>query len=359
MVTVSEPPAAPILRALSDPEDRLLARSILGTDDAAAILARLHGHCRAAMGGAGVASVDFVEISTGAAFGLTLGEGRRVFLKAWSPATPAALLRDAHTVQAFLAARGFPCAGVLVGPRSFGAGHAAIHEYRDDGDRADANDPSVRRWMAAALARLVELAAPLRDLAGLPRLLPRDALWHAPHNALFDFEATRRGAEWIERTAEASREILLAAEAPMVIGHRDWSARNMRFGRGGTVSVVYDWDSLAVGPEAALVGKTAIAFPMTWYGEPEPYPLPEAAAAFVRDYEMARGRRFAAAELVVVAAAATYALTYTARCEHARDPVGEPAAGSARRALQAYAPLVLADLVADPTKEVARLPYDG
>ena len=359
MVTVSEPLAAPILRALSDPEDRLLARSILGTDDAAAILARLDEHCRAAMGGAGVASVDFVEISTGAAFGLTLGHGRRVFLKAWSPATPAALLRDAHTVQAFLAARGFPCAGVLVGPRPFGAGHAAIHEYRDDGDRADANDPSVRRGMAAALARLVELAAPFRDLAGLPRWLPRDALWHAPHNALFDFEATRRGAAWIERTAEASREILLAAEAPMVIGHRDWSARNMRFGRGGEVSVVYDWDSLAVGPEAAFVGQTAIAFPMTWYGEPKPYPSPEAAAAFVRDYEMARGRRFAAAERVVVAAAATYALTYTARCEHARDPVGEPAAGSARRALQAYAPLAMADLLADPTKEVAHLPTDG
>ena len=194
-MAVSESLAAPILRALSDPEDRLLARSILGTDDAAAIAARVDEHCRAAMGGAGVASVDFVEISTGAAFGLTLGEGRRVFLKAWSPATPAALLRDAHTVQAFLAARGYPCAAVLVGPRPFGAGHAAIHEYRDDGDRADANDPPVRRGMAAALARLVVLAAPLRDLEGLPRWMPpRDALWGAPHNALFDFEATRRGA---------------------------------------------------------------------------------------------------------------------------------------------------------------------
>lgn len=359
-MAVSESLAAPILRALSDPEDRLLARSILGTDDAAAIAARLDGHCRAAMGGAGVASVDFVEISTGAAFGLTLGDGRRVFLKAWSPATPEALLRDAHTAQAFLAARGYPCPGVLVGPRPFGAGHAAIHEYRDDGDRADANDPPVRRGMAAALARLVVLAAPLRDLEGLPRWMPRDALWGAPHNALFDSEATRRGAAWIERIAEASREVLLAAEeGPAVVGHRDWSARNMRFGRGGEVSVVYDWDSLAVGPEAALVGKTAIAFPMTWYGEPEPYPSPDAAAAFVRDYETARGRRFGAGERVVVAAAATYALTYTARCEHARDPAGEPAAGSARRALPAYAPLVLADLLAESTKEVARPANNG
>ena len=153
------PPAAPMDHALSDPDDRLLARSILGTDDADAILARVDVHCRAAMG-AGVASVDRVVISIGAAFGLTLVDGRRVFLKAWSPATPMALLRDAHTVQSFLAARGYPCPAVLVGPRPFGAGHAALHAYRDEGEHADANAPSLRRAMAAALARLVALAAP-------------------------------------------------------------------------------------------------------------------------------------------------------------------------------------------------------
>ena len=170
-------------------------------------------------------------ISIGAAFGLTLVDGRRVFLKAWSPAAPMALLRDAHTVQSFLAGRrGYPCPAVLSGASPFGAGHAALHEYRDEGEHADANAPSLRRAMAAALARLVALAAPLRHLAGLPRWVPRDGpLVGTPHNALFDFEATRPGAGWIERIAEASREVLLAADGPLVIAHRDWSARNMRF----------------------------------------------------------------------------------------------------------------------------------
>ena len=332
MVAVSESLAVPILRVLSDPEDRLLARSILGTDDGDAIAARVDEHCRAVMGGAGVASVDFVELSVGAAFGLTLADGRRVFLKAWSPATPAALLRDAHTVQAFLAARGFPCPGVLAGPRPFGDGHAAILEHMDDGDRADANDPLIRRAMATTLARLVALAAPLRDdLPGLPRgRVPRDALWPVPHNALFDFGATRHGAAWIDRIAAASREVLLAAAGPAVIGHSDWSAHNMRFGHGGEVSAVYDWDSLAIEPEAVLVGAAAATFPVTWYVEVRKYPPPEVAAAFVRDYEKARGRRFGAAERAVVAAAATYGLAYTARCEHALDPAAEPARDSAR-----------------------------
>src|SRR3954469_4418108 len=103
-----------------------------------------------------------------------------MFLKAWSPATSAALLLDAHAVQAFLAARGSPCPGVLAGPRPFGEGHAAILEHMDEGEHTDANDPPLRRAMAVALARLVAMAAPFRDLPGLLRWVPRDTLWHAP-----------------------------------------------------------------------------------------------------------------------------------------------------------------------------------
>jgi Phosphotransferase enzyme family len=267
-----------------------------------------------------------------------------VFLKAWTPATPLALLRDAHEVQSFLAARGFPCPGVLVGPRPFGAGHAAIHEHRSEGSLANASAPPLRAAMASALARLIAMAAPLHDLPDLRRGLPRDTVWPAPHNALFDFEATRQGAEWIEAIALASRQILLAATGPAVVGHWDWSARNMRF-RDDEVCVVYDWDSAGVDLEAVFVGKTAIAYPLTWYGEPEPFPPPEAAAAFVHDYELARGRPVDAAERRVIAAAATYALTYTARCEHAIDPAGESEAGTARAMLKLHAAGALADLL--------------
>ena len=334
----------PLIAALADPAEQLLARSILGTDDPAAILARLDAHCRRELG-TGVKAIEFAEISTGAAFGLALEDGRMVFLKAWTPATPLALLRATHEVQSFLAARGFPCPGVLVEPRPFGAGHAAIHEYRSEGRLTTSGAPPLRAAMASALARLIALATPLRDLPGLPRLSPPGTIWPAPHNALFDFEATRRGAEWIEEIAVARRAILLAATGPAVVGHRDWSARNMRF-QGDEVCVVYDWDSAGVDLEAAFVGKTSIAFPMTCYGdEPKPYPAPEDAAAFVNDYELARGRPFAAAERRVIAAAATYALTYTARCEHALGAAGEGEAGSARAMLKLHAAGALTDLL--------------
>jgi hypothetical protein len=42
----------------------------------------------------------------------------------------------------------------------------------------------------------------------------------------------------------------------------------------------------------------------------------------VRDYEVARGRPFSAAERRTAAAAALYAAAYIARCEHAVAPAG-------------------------------------
>jgi hypothetical protein len=65
----------------------------------------------------------------------------------------------------------------------------------------------------------------------------------------------------------------------------------------------------------------------------------------VHDYELARGRPVDAAERRVIAAAATYALTYTARCEHAIDPAGESEAGTARAMLKLHAAGALADLL--------------
>ena len=85
---------------------------------------------------------------------------------------------------------------------------------------------------------------------------------------------------------------------------------------------------------------------------PQAYPPPEAAADFVRDYETARGRRFAAAERVVIGAAATYA-SATRRAASTHRPDRRAGRDSARVALRAYAPEVLAALLADPTEELS------
>ena len=330
-------PVPPQLAAgLEDRYDRVLAESILGTADPRLIHQALDAFCRDHLGAA-LADVTFSELSVGAGFGLALADGRRVFLKAWSAATSVAMLDAVHAVQSALAAQSFPAPRVLVMPRPFLAGHATLQEWLDRGAQADANRPALRRAMAATLARLVELAAPHRDLAGLPRTtVPADALWPPPHNALFDFEATRAGAEWIDEIAAASSAVLRAAASPLVLGHRDWRVQNLRF-EGDAVSAVYDWDALAVAPEAALVGTAAATFPNTTTIPVRMIPPPGAMAAFVADYESASGRPFTPDEWRTAGAAATYLLAYVARCEHCYAAEGAPNPNGAIHALRLYA----------------------
>ena len=61
-------------------------------------------------------------------------------------------------------------------------------------------------------------------------------------------------------------------------------------------------------------------------------------AAFVRDYEQARGAAFTRSELAGIEAGATYARAYKARCEHAIDPGGAHWRGSSRASLKAHGP---------------------
>ncbi|MCU0687336.1 MAG: hypothetical protein MUF34_34675 [Polyangiaceae bacterium] len=120
-------------------------------------------------------------------------------------------------------------------------------------------------------------------------------LWPTPYSKLFDFDATARGAEWIDDVAAAARAV--APAGAIVIGHADWRAEHVRF-RGDTVAVAYDWDSLARDRETALVGSCAHAFPANWAREGRTQaPTLDEARAFVADYEAARGQPFGRDEL--------------------------------------------------------------
>lgn len=141
-----------LAQQLVDPYDRMLAESILGTADERVILDDLDAFVHATLG-VPLADITFCELSVGAVVGLRLADGRRVLVKAWSPVTSAMMLGAIHTVQEALAAQGFPAPRVLTMPQPFMAGHAAVHEWLDRGVEADANQPAVRRAMAAALAR--------------------------------------------------------------------------------------------------------------------------------------------------------------------------------------------------------------
>ena len=89
------------------------------------------------------------------------------------------------------------------------------------------------------------------------------------------------------------------APLPLVIGHADWEAQNLRWD-GEAIHTIHDWDSLAALPEAAVVGAAAGAFAST--NTPTLAPL-ASSESFLAAYEDAAGRRFTSEEIEVAWAA--------------------------------------------------------
>jgi hypothetical protein len=127
------------------------ARSIFGTADPEEITGRLDAFCEAHLGSR-LDEVFFCELSVGAAFGLRLKDGRRVFLKAHKLDRSSAFLEAVRRVQEHLYDRGFPCPRPLAGPTPFGPGLATVEEFVDEGEHADPHESDVRCKIAKTLA---------------------------------------------------------------------------------------------------------------------------------------------------------------------------------------------------------------
>jgi hypothetical protein len=313
-------------------------RSILGTADPEEITAWLHVLCEDHLRSR-LKEIFFCELSVGAAFGLRLQDGRRIFLKAHKPDRSAQFLEAVRRVQGHLLKRGFPCPRPLAGPASFGLGLATAEEFVDEGEHVDAHEPVIRGRMAQALARTIGLAAEVQDVGALSLgwAWPKADLWPVPHNALFDFEATAEGAEWIDGIAAEAKRVMDGFHGRVVVGHADWSVKHFRFA-GGKITVVYDWDSLRLDKEAIIVGTAAATFPATWSLEvASRAPSPEELWSFLEEYEAARGHPLSSEERSATAAAAVYVMAYAARCEHAIDPEAEDLLGGFREVLSLHA----------------------
>lgn len=326
----------------ADPIGRVLAASIFGRTDATRVRDGLIGFCERELD-ARPAELDFFTMSVGAVFGLRLTDGRDVVVKVHLAREGLDRLACVQRVQRNLAENGFPCPGPVGEPARLLELPATVEDLVGGGVQRDAHDPSVRGVMAAMLAQLVQLTANDVDEAeGLGQgwsVGSPEALWGEPHNALFDFEATAGGAEWIDRLAATARGRLDAGRR--VVAHSDWSVKHFRF-LGSQVQVIYDWDSLRLGSEPSLVAGAAVHFPYT-----EAFDVPKVASleeikAFVAEYERERAEPFTPAERRAVSAGAVYALAYTARCEHALDPTGDRPTGSYREALASFGDELLA-----------------
>lgn len=318
----------------TDRYDRLLANSVFGTDkaDEAERMIRAWARTRGFEDG----RVSSVELSVGAAVTLQLATDK-VVVKVWSGEADPKALSAQLQVQAGLAACGFPAPRVLTELSRLGPGWATAMEYKRDGVATDVRVPGVRRAMAAGLSQFVTVSESYRDIEGLPHRLLPDRIWPRPHNALFDFEATAQGAEWIDNIARTALAVMRSATSRVVVGHLDWSAKNMRMGPE-SIAVVYDWDAVFLDCETFVLGAAAAHFPMTWELDVSGVPDAREVMAFVQEYEEARGQAFTDTELEEVAASATYARAYTARCEHAGDPGAAGWNGSSRQSLKDHGP---------------------
>jgi len=267
-----------------------------------------------------VAGALFYRSSAGAVAGLELDDGRRVVVKAHQPDWTRARLEEIVRLQTHLAGRGLFAPTVLAGPAPLGRGLAVVEEYIDRGAVADAHRPEIRRALAGTLRAVVEALEPFVATSTLPSQGPWapliDGLWPTPHSRLFDFEATRAGAEDIDALAAAARA-RMAPAGRLVLGHGDWRAEHVHF-EDTTPIVAFDWDSLCKEPEPALVGYTAHAFCADW-SRPNHVQAPtlDEARSFIADYEAARGQPFDSAERRLFGGAFAYSVAYSARCGHA------------------------------------------
>jgi hypothetical protein len=315
-------------------------RAMYGTADPQEIARRVDAFCAAHLG-VHIDAYLFYTSSQAGVSGVLLTDGRRIVVKAHTPAWSQTFLHAVHRVQDVLAGHAFPCPQPLLAPARLGHGYATVEAFVDDGDFADGHQLPVRQAMAAALVQLVRSTQRLSDTVGaqlgLVTQLPAGSLWPVPHSPIFDFEATALGAEWIDRIAAQARQTLARSAGGTVIGHSDWSTQNCRF-LNGRLRVVYDWDSLRWDKETTIVAQAATVFPMNWRLPERPVaPSAEDARSFIAAYEAERGAPFTNAEWEGMAAAATYSLAYGARLEHSLDPdVTDFPVGSARARLTVY-----------------------
>src|SRR5579864_8697788 len=231
--------------------------AIFGTGDPRQIAEAINAFCMTHLASP-VAEMLFYESSQGVVFGLLLNDKRRVVVKASQPDRPLAFLRNVYIVQSHLARHGYPCPRPILAPTQFGRGYAQAEELIDRGIYSDAHLPPVRRIMGDLLYRHIELA---REFTSLPGWQPDmfnaaayGGLWPKPHSRIFDFTATAERSAWIDRYAARAKQQYLEHQAGAnVIGHTDWSVKHLRF-VDGQVSVIYDWDSLALDKEPVIVG---------------------------------------------------------------------------------------------------------
>ena len=301
---------------LTQSYQRKLATSILGMESAIKISECLENIVGELLGWHRPECFLF-ELSVGAVFGLSMGE-EKCILKAYSSDTELESLKAQSRFQRYLSEQGFPCPPVISEPAVRDGLIFTIEGYLGKGRRADGHLKEDRKLMAKSLAELIAIGEQYQYQDELPRYLLQaveGSPWPKPHNVLFDFPATSRGAEWIDDVGWRFKTSSEASDQTLKIGHLDWGAKHIRMA-SRQVSAIYDWDSVARFPEAHIIGSAAINLATSWYVSGSNRPTLVELLDFLDQYQLARGRFFSKGQRDTLVSSMLYGAGYSARCEY-------------------------------------------
>lgn len=266
--------------------------------------------------GSGIAEVRFRAGRIDAVWGVQLADGRAVVLKAHRPPVDFGAARATVEAQRTLAAAGFPTAVPLAGPDEV-QGRVVTAETLVIGARPDGRSPGVRRLLAEGLARHVAILRTRPDLVARAGPGPswcryQDGPWPVPHDTLVDLTVSVPGFAWLDVFGRRAADQVLRHRGTdeAVLGHADWYAGNTAVVDGVLVGT-FDWE-LVADTEAVLAGFAASCFASSPTGGGG-LSSPDEVAAFLQDYEQARGRPLAERERRAAAGAAAWILAFNAR----------------------------------------------
>jgi hypothetical protein len=317
---------AELIRAqMAAHDDPVVARWIFGVVDPDRIAAMFDAWASRELG-AVIHHAWMWSVSVGCVAGVVLESGDRIVIKAYPPDRDVQRLEGVVALQRAANARGLPAPEPIRGPARMGNGLAVAERALDVGRRPQLTDPTDRRTAARGWLSVVEL---LEDsLTLLPRTVDEarvvDSLYPRPHSPWFDFEATSRGAEWIDALASDAARVMARTDGPAAVVHMDWRSDNIRLDDAGErVVAIFDWESVRASSEATALGLVAAMHSVDWFDPVGPYfATATECIEFAREVERARAARFSPTSWDAVVASIVFGWCYTARCEHARASVG-------------------------------------
>ena len=279
--------------------------------------------------GSEVVSVDWSSGRVGVVWGVGLADGRRCVIKARSELDGLVeRLRAVARVQGALSVAGVPVPMVMAEPVASN-GQVLTFEGLMTARGAELDADEAREASLSMLLRVVDVGerlapAGLSALGSVSAWVDSDvaarhgALWPPPHDtSLFGPTFDGAGQDITELAAASSAALGAWWRRPeRVLGHDDWEAQNLVFGRvNGRSAVVsiFDAESLALMPEPVLAGASGLQHARGLPGAPDA-PTIEQVGDWIEDFAGRRGGR--PTEWVRAAwAAAAWSLAYNARCD--------------------------------------------